>query len=144
MKAALRKRRALARRARARERFIATLRASGRVDALGALPKPDPERWLPKRERTGGRSKAALRRAAARGGKGAPGNVSSGGAQGGAGGGVEAVTASLDAQARADAAKLKAEAAPPAAAVGKKGATPAAPPPPALPPGVGKRKGGKK
>jgi hypothetical protein len=90
------RRAARARRARARVAFLAALREKGLYDVPG-IPnsKPDPERWLPKRLRTGGTK--AGRRAVKKAGN----NLSSGSAQGAV---SEAVANSLDARARAEAA----------------------------------------
>jgi len=103
------KRRQLRRRALRRLRYQTKLRATlvgpGGVIGLPAtapLPKPDPERWLPKRERAHGRK--GKKKVAAKGGAF---NVSSGGAQGVTAAG-EALARDLDAKAKADAAKAKA------------------------------------
>lgn len=130
---AARKKRQLARRARAREAYLAKLKASGRYDVMG-IPPPDPERWLPKRERTYGR-KGARRKLLAKSM-----NVSSGGAQGAAAGGLtEQLTRELDAKARVDAAKASGKG---AAASSSSSAAPPSPAP-VLPAGAGKRKGAK-
>lgn len=123
------KKRRLARRARRREAYVTALKArSPEFARLGVLPSADPERWLPKRERTYG--KKSRRRAIAK----AAATVKTGGAQGAA---LNAsVMASLDAKAKADAAK----------AAGGAGAasSPAKSSVTSPPPGAGKRKGGRR
>lgn len=109
-------RRTAAKRAKAKAALLAKLKASGKFDLLG-LPVPDPERWLPKRERAAFKKRA--RKAGPATGKGGSQGVTGGAA-------TEALTASLDAKARADAAKAKGGAgapapAAPAAAAAKKG-----------------------
>jgi hypothetical protein len=98
-RAAIARKRRHAKRARRREAYVAALKVrSPEFAALGVLPKPDPERWLPKRERTYG--KKSRRRQIAK----AAMAVTSGGAQGSAAA-SEAAMRELDAKAKADAAK---------------------------------------
>jgi len=80
------KRRAKAKRARRRERYLIKLKASGKFE-LSGIPRPDPERWMPKRDRArGGKARRAV--------KGATGY--------GHQGGDAAATAGLDARAKAE------------------------------------------
>ena len=106
-----RRAKALRRRAVRREAYLAKLAAAGKYNPATGLPKPDPERWVPRvqRARTGkGRGKGAGKRlaAAAEARKG-------GGLHSGVGHQGSAVSASalsaLDAKARSDAAKAAAE-----------------------------------
>jgi hypothetical protein len=118
-KAASKKKKRLARRAKKREAYIAALKLkSPEFLALGVLPKPDPERWLPKNQRTYGKKgrKRQLAKASAA-------NVSSGGAQGALGKDVHAEQAmrELDAKAKADAAKASGASAAGAGAAGAPG-----------------------
>jgi signal recognition particle subunit SRP72 len=103
-RAAVARKRRHAKRARRREAYVAALKVrSPEFAALGVLPKPDPERWLPKRERTYG--KKSRRRQIAK----AAMAVTSGGAQGSAAA-SEAAMRELDAKAKADAAKASGKA----------------------------------
>ena len=87
----------LARRARRREAYLARLEGEGRYDP-GRTPGPDPERWLPKSQRSTGRGGRR------RGGGGRGGNNGKSGAQGG-GAGMERDAARLDVAARVQAAR---------------------------------------
>jgi len=103
-RAAVARKRRHAKRARRRDAYVAALKVrSPEFAALGVLPKPDPERWLPKRERTYG--KKSRRRQIAK----AAMAVTSGGAQGSAAA-SEAAMRELDAKAKADAAKASGKA----------------------------------
>jgi hypothetical protein len=102
----------LARRAKNKAKVLEKLKATGKFDVLG-LPAPDPERWVPKEDRTYGK-KTRRRNLAAKGPQ-----VSN--AAQGASAGSEALAQSLDAKAKVDAAKAKAATAPaPAPAPSKK------------------------
>ena len=130
--AAARKRREKRRRERARDEFVAKLRASGKYDILG-LPAPDPERWLKKRDRTHGRKGKRKQLAKM--------NVSTGGAQG-VSAESEALAKSLDAKAKADAVAASGGSKASGAA-GSPGGKSAPAPPASLPSSAGKRKGKK-